>query len=93
MELLRALRGDMIPFLALGERDLGLAPVELVESRIQRFSKSFYLATWVQLAPGVAAGIALTGLQDHHEGVETGQDLRKLAVCDFVVLMFGWLGC
>lgn len=75
----------MISKLTLGERHFGLLLVERIKLRIQRIGECLDLAVGMKLAPWVAAGIPFAGFQDHHEGVETIEDLGEWSICDLVV--------
>lgn len=85
VELLRTLLGDNVAISARGERDLGLTLVEAIICLVQRVGQTLHLAARVQLLPGVATGIAVAGLEDHHEGVQTRDDLVYGAVGDLEV--------
>lgn len=85
VELLRSLLGDNIAISARRERDLRLTLVEAVIRLVQRVGQALHLAAGVQLLPGVAAGVAVARLQDHHEGVQTRDNLVNAAVGDLEV--------
>lgn len=71
---------------------LGLVGIELVVFLVERLGEGIDLAIWVELVPGVATLVAVTGFQDHHEGIETEDDLVEVAVGDLVVLVLVWVG-
>lgn len=68
---------------------MGIEPVVLL---VQRLSEGIYRAVWVKLMPGIATLVAITGLQDHHKGVEAADDLVKISVGDLVVFVFVRVG-
>lgn len=87
IKLLWSLLTNQIPIRTRTKRNLGLPRIKPIKLLIQRLRQIRHRTRRMQLLPRLATSIAITGLEYHHQRVQSRDDLANGAVCDLEVLV------